>query len=746
MVERRLETVEELISVPAPVADFKSGNGGGLRNNDLRNKADILLEELPEAKRDLTRKHSGESEGDGGFEDYDYLSSTPTNTLECNTTTTGSGIAASEDGKRSATIGGDTNGTPSGDQMHEMLQQRKEEAKTRRRKKKKTTSASLAASTFQDLYHLTGQVLGQGAYASVRACKSVWTDIEYAVKIIDKVPGHSRARVFKEIEMFHHCKGHPNIIQLIEYFEEPDRFYLVFEKINGGQLLDHIQNRVKFTEKEASLVIKDLASALQFLHKKGIAHRDLKPENVLCVYPNQLVPVKLCDFDLGSGIKFNSTMTSPISTPALLTPVGSAEFMAPEVVEAFMDDTERDLVYDKRCDLWSLGVIMYILLCGYPPFSGNCGEACGWNQGEPCNACQELLFHSIQEGKYEFPDAEWVAMSPEARDLISKLLVKDAKQRLSAEMVLAHTWVKDGGPSFRPLVTPQNIRRNNSARELSAFAESALAVKRVVLQHMSLNLLEEEAAMYQCAGADVTVDDDDDDVIDGEAMSFTAMMQPQQQQQQLPVRNWCDILDDEEELDYLSQQDTPPSTASIGGEDQQQVPIPISRESQLRKDSGNVSGSLTSSYSLSSSNDSTASSNSSESSLKNRLLGGGCSNKTAVQLMQQQKKNQDGGCGWFGLSPPSESKLLQRRKLSLTKETARLLQQQRPRHTMHVSASISCCMENRCKSNSNISAASLLRSGAADGGAALASKTATKNNSTLGGKSENSPAVVTSSA
>ena len=70
--------------------------------------------------------------------------------------------------------------------------------------------------------------------------------------------------------------------------------------------------------------------------------------------------------------------------------------MAPEVVEAFMDDTERDLAYDKRCDLWSLGIIMYILLCGYPPFSGNCGAQCGWNLGEACNTCQELLFHSIQ--------------------------------------------------------------------------------------------------------------------------------------------------------------------------------------------------------------------------------------------------------------------------------------------------------------------------------------------------------------
>lgn len=388
-----------------------------------------------------------------------------------------------------------TNKTCSNDSLDgnstETFQQRQEAAKSRRRKKKKTNS-SVVATTFNDLYQMTGEILGQGAYASVRTCRNVWTDQEFAVKIIDKVPGHSRARVFKEIDTFYHCRGHKNIIQLVEYFEEADRFYLVFEKINGGQLLDHIQNRVRFTEKEASYVIKDLASGLQFLHKKGIAHRDLKPENVLCEFEDQLCPVKICDFDLGSGIKFNSQFSSPISTPALLTPVGSAEFMAPEVVEAFMDDTERDLAYDKRCDLWSLGIIMYILLCGYPPFSGNCGSQCGWNQGEPCNACQELLFHSIQDGHFDFPEAEWKDISNEAKDLISKLLVKDARQRLSAEMVSAHPWVRFGGPS-RVLVTPQNIKRNNSARELSAFAESAIAVNRVVIQHMSINLNEEQS-------------------------------------------------------------------------------------------------------------------------------------------------------------------------------------------------------------------------------------------------------------
>jgi len=625
MVERRLETVQELV----PLTNEYFGHDNLHSNNNL-------LAEESEIKRDLTRKHSGESEGDGYYGDYEDLSCTPTNADAAATSGSGTGSPGTAPA---------TSHETSTETMEAMILRQKEEAKSRRRKKKKTTSASLANSTFQDLYHLTGEVLGQGAYASVRACKSVWTDIEYAVKIIDKVPGHSRARVFKEIEMFHHCKGHPNIIQLIEYFEEPDRFYLVFEKINGGQLLDHIQNRVKFTEREASLVIKDLASALQFLHKKGIAHRDLKPENVLCLYPDQLVPVKLCDFDLGSGIKFNSTVTSPISTPALLTPVGSAEFMAPEVVEAFMDDTERDLVYDKRCDLWSLGVITYILLCGYPPFSGNCGEACGWNQGEPCNACQELLFHSIQEGGFEYPDAEWVDMSPGAMDLISKLLVKDARQRLSAEMVLAHPWVRDGGPSLRPLVTPQNIRRNNSARELSAFAESAVAVKRVVMQHMSLNMFEEcEEREHNGAGSGATREATP---CAQNAYAYSpALLTP-------PLRDWCDDLDNEVD-DYQPSPVSQPTN----------VPIPKPRLESLRKDSGMVSGSLTSNFSLSSSNDSGSSS-----------------------TEDGSHKSKD--VNWFGLSPPCESKLMLRRKSSVSKD--RLIATSQP-VTKPRAASVSCSM------------------------------------------------------
>lgn len=373
---------------------------------------------------------------------------------------------------------------------------------SRLRKKKKCRAADARVKKFSDVYESTGESLGEGSFGHVRTYRNVVTNKEYAVKVIDKSETKSRHRVLKEIEIFHHCQGHENILQLIEYFEEDSRFYLVFEKMEGGTLLDCILRRGHLTEQEASLVVRDIASGLNFLHKKGIAHRDLKPENILCVAAGQLTPVKICDFDLGSGIQIGSRHCSPVTTPELLSPVGSADFMAPEVVDVWQYQAWS---YDKRCDLWSLGTILYILLCGYRPFYAHCGKDCGFEEGHACEDCQELLFKCIQQGVYTFPDQDWAGISAEARDLIQHLLVKNPYQRYTAEQVLRHPWLSKES-SGAALSTPYILSRNNSVRELGMFAETANAVNRLIQRHLSIN---EVCAITTPAESDSRLDVDE---------------------------------------------------------------------------------------------------------------------------------------------------------------------------------------------------------------------------------------------
>merc|ERR1719415_167521 len=331
------------------------------------------------------------------------------------------------------------------DQMHVESVPTNANMEKKRKKKKKPMSLFLRK-TFLDSYKLCGDVLGEGSYGFVQTCKSVQTGKEFAVKIIEKRPGtFLRSKLLKEIEIYHMCRGQKNIIQLVEFFEEVDKFYLVFEKLHGGPLLEHIQRRKFLTESEASNIIRNLAEALMFLHSRGIAHRDLKPDNVLCVSSEDTENVKLCDFDLCSDLQ------QSITTPALSTPVGSLEYMAPEVVNTFLDDDDLDdysedyddesLSYNKKCDIWSLGVIAYILLCGYAPFQGNCGQLCGWERGDKCNVCQDLLFSNIKQCNVIFPNQQWAGISDPAKDLIKKLLVKDSSIRLTAEEVLSHPWL-----------------------------------------------------------------------------------------------------------------------------------------------------------------------------------------------------------------------------------------------------------------------------------------------------------------
>ena len=136
------------------------------------------------------------------------------------------------------------------------------------KKKKRRFAADMQSNRFSDVYSLTGEVLGQGAYGKVWTCKNIYTCQEYAVKIIDKYRHPNRERVFKEIEIYLHCRDCVNILKIIEFFEEEEKFYVVFEKMEGGPLLNHIERRGHLTEQEASLIVKDIATALDFLHSK----------------------------------------------------------------------------------------------------------------------------------------------------------------------------------------------------------------------------------------------------------------------------------------------------------------------------------------------------------------------------------------------------------------------------------------------------------------------------------------------
>jgi MAP kinase interacting serine/threonine kinase len=322
------------------------------------------------------------------------------------------------------------------------------------KKKKRRFAPDMQANRFSDVYSLTGEELGKGAYGIVYACRNIYTGTEYAVKIIDKYRHPNRERVFKEIEIYLHCRDCNNILKIIEFFEQEEKFYVVFEKMEGGPLLTHIERRGHLTEREASLIVRDIANALHFLHSKGMAHRDLKPENILCQYADSIIPVKICDFDLGSSIKINSRSATPVTTPVLCTPVGSAEYLAPEVVEAFIND----MSYDKRCDLWSLGVIVYIMLSGKCPFVGKCGSDCGWDRGQECRDCQDYLFRRIQDGSYEFPPGDWDRISDDAKDLIRHLLEHDVTMRYSAADVLRHSWITGQAPATQ-LCTPSILKR-----------------------------------------------------------------------------------------------------------------------------------------------------------------------------------------------------------------------------------------------------------------------------------------------
>lgn len=280
-------------------------------------------------------------------------------------------------------------------------------------------------------------ILGSGQFGTVWRVKNKQHGYICALKQIKKPRRGSSKREIdtlkNEVGLLMQVAYHPCIVDLYEVLETDSKLYLAQEICEGEELFYAIQNSGVFSEADAASVMSDILSALIFMHGKGIMHRDLKPENILLTVKKQhqggnMCAVKLCDFGLACAFSENQRASRR---------AGTAYYIAPEVLNAGKRHGQT-FEYDNACDLWSLGVILYILLCGYPPFAGD-------SDREIYSQIKAGL-DAIPEGA--FPAEDWQGISKEAMDLIRKMLVLKPEKRITASQAQKHVWVQSVGPGM----------------------------------------------------------------------------------------------------------------------------------------------------------------------------------------------------------------------------------------------------------------------------------------------------------
>uniref|UniRef100_A0A7N6B7Z9 calcium/calmodulin-dependent protein kinase n=1 Tax=Anabas testudineus TaxID=64144 RepID=A0A7N6B7Z9_ANATE len=263
---------------------------------------------------------------------------------------------------------------------------------------------------FTDEYQLFEE-LGKGAFSVVRRCVKISSGQEYAAKIINtkKLSARDHQKLEREARICRLLK-HPNIVRLHDSISEEGFHYLVFDLVTGGELFEDIVAREYYSEADASHCIQQILESVHHCHVNGIVHRDLKPENLLLASKLKGAAVKLADFGLAIEVQGDQQ--------AWFGFAGTPGYLSPEVL--------RKDPYGKPVDMWACGVILYILLVGYPPF---------WDED------QHRLYQQIKAGAYDFPSPEWDTVTPEAKDLINKMLTINPSKRITAAEALKHPWI-----------------------------------------------------------------------------------------------------------------------------------------------------------------------------------------------------------------------------------------------------------------------------------------------------------------
>nr|XP_056705127.1 calcium/calmodulin-dependent protein kinase type II subunit gamma isoform X6 [Euleptes europaea] len=303
---------------------------------------------------------------------------------------------------------------------------------------------------FTDEYQLYEE-LGKGAFSVVRRCVKKSASQEYAAKIINtkKLSARDHQKLEREARICRLLK-HPNIVRLHESISEEGFHYLVFDLVTGGELFEDIVAREYYSEADASHCIHQILESVNHIHQHDIVHRDLKPENLLLASKCKGAAVKLADFGLAIEVQGEQQ--------AWFGFAGTPGYLSPEVL--------RKDPYGKPVDIWACGVILYILLVGYPPF---------WDED------QHKLYQQIKAGAYDFPSPEWDTVTPEAKNLINQMLTINPAKRITADQALKHPWVcqrSTVASMMHRQETVECLRKFNARRKLKGAILTTMLVSR----------------------------------------------------------------------------------------------------------------------------------------------------------------------------------------------------------------------------------------------------------------------------
>ncbi|XP_052762738.1 calcium/calmodulin-dependent protein kinase type II delta chain-like isoform X1 [Mya arenaria] len=340
-----------------------------------------------------------------------------------------------------------------------------------------------SAVKFNDIYELKEE-LGKGAFSIVRRCVQKATLQEFAAKIINtkKLSARDHQKLEREARICRLLK-HTNIVRLHDSIQDDGFHYLVFDLVTGGELFEDIVAREFYSEADASHCMQQILESVNYCHIHGIVHRDLKPENLLLASKAKGAAVKLADFGLAIEVQGDQQ--------AWFGFAGTPGYLSPEVL--------RKDPYGKPVDVWACGVILYILLVGYPPF---------WDED------QHRLYAQIKVGAYDYPSPEWDTVTPEAKNLINSMLTVNPSKRITAQEALKHPWICDWDTLQRERVaaavhrqeTVDCLKKFNARRKLKgAILTTMLATRNFSSRSL---VVKKNDGIKESTDSSVTIEDD----------------------------------------------------------------------------------------------------------------------------------------------------------------------------------------------------------------------------------------------